>query len=109
MLWLEYAFLSFNKSKLGCGEHCIQEAGKSQRLADLVFLDGDHSEAGVLPDLEGYWPLVHGNGGIVAIHDFGMALFTGVVTATLRFFATKYDEGELFSRHVGSDFLLWAE
>lgn len=36
---------------------------------DLLYLDADHSYAGVMKDLEAWWPKVK-TGGIVAGHDF---------------------------------------
>lgn len=41
-----------------------------EKNVDLLFIDGDHSYAGVKRDFELYSPLV-GKGGIVAFHDIG--------------------------------------
>lgn len=45
----------------------IQEILKGRKL-DLLFIDGDHSYAGVRKDFEMYMPLVR-SGGLVAFHD----------------------------------------
>ena len=41
-------------------EHCEE--------FDFILIDGDHSEAGVLRDMELYMPLLR-SGGLVAFHD----------------------------------------
>jgi len=52
---------------------------------DLVFLDADHSEDGVLRDLEAWLPKVRA-GGIVAGHDYGARHHPGVKPAVDRVF-----------------------
>jgi len=52
---------------------------------DLVFIDADHSEAGVLSDLEAWVPKVR-PGGIVAGHDYAARHHPGVKAAVERFF-----------------------
>lgn len=49
------------------------------RLADLVFLDGDHAFEAVKRDIEDYRPLVR-RGGLLAGHDYSLA-WIGVVDA----------------------------
>lgn len=39
-----------------------------EKQADILFIDGDHTYAGVKKDFELYAPLVH-KGGIIALHD----------------------------------------
>lgn len=39
------------------------------RLADAIFIDGDHSYAGVKRDLELYFPLLR-TGGLLIVHDY---------------------------------------
>jgi predicted O-methyltransferase YrrM len=38
------------------------------REIDVLFIDGDHSKAGMLQDFHDYFPLVR-SGGIIAVHD----------------------------------------
>ena len=52
---------------------------------DLVFLDADHSEDGVLRDLQAWLPKVR-PGGIVAGHDYGARRHPGVKPAVDRVF-----------------------
>lgn len=51
---------------------------------DFVYLDADHSEAGVLADL-GAWALKVRPGGVLAGHDYGHPDFPGVQRAVDRF------------------------
>ena len=44
------------------------EAARGHEPVDFVFIDGDHSEEGLLADWEAWSPLVE-PGGIVALHD----------------------------------------
>jgi predicted O-methyltransferase YrrM len=44
------------------------EAARGHGSVDFVFIDGDHSEAGLLADWKAWSPLVEA-GGIVALHD----------------------------------------
>jgi predicted O-methyltransferase YrrM len=44
------------------------DAARDHGLVDFVFIDGDHSEAGLLADWRAWSPLVEA-GGIVALHD----------------------------------------
>jgi predicted O-methyltransferase YrrM len=46
-----------------------QELAKSGCLADAIFIDGDHSYAGVKKDIERYFPLLK-VGGVVLFHDY---------------------------------------
>jgi len=52
---------------------------------DLVFLDADHSEDGVLRDLEAWLPKLR-PGGIIAGHDYGARHHPGVKPAVDRVF-----------------------
>lgn len=51
---------------------------------DLLFVDADHSEAGVLKDLALWAPKI-APGGILAGHDFDEREFPGVVSAVRKF------------------------
>jgi len=44
------------------------EAARDHGTVDFVFIDGDHSEQGLLADWQAWSPLVE-SGGIVALHD----------------------------------------
>ena len=55
---------------------------------DFVFLDGDHSEAGVLRDLEAWFPKVR-RGGLFAGHDWGSKQLQGVTRAVNGFLEKK--------------------
>jgi predicted O-methyltransferase YrrM len=44
------------------------DAARDHEPVDFVFIDGDHSEAGLLADWRAWSPLVE-HGGIVALHD----------------------------------------
>lgn len=54
--------------------------------ADAVFVDGDHSEAGVAADLEGAVAML-APGGTIFVHDYGDGHWTGVKPAVDRFCA----------------------
>jgi predicted O-methyltransferase YrrM len=43
-------------------------AARDHQTVDFVFIDGDHSEHGLLADWQAWSPLVE-PGGIVALHD----------------------------------------
>ncbi|MEM9346355.1 MAG: glycosyltransferase [Planctomycetota bacterium] len=53
---------------------------------DFVYLDADHSEAGVMNDLC-HWAVKVRTGGIIAGHDYGHRDFPGVKRAVDRYFA----------------------
>lgn len=53
---------------------------------DFVYLDADHSEAGVMNDLT-HWAVKVREGGIIAGHDYGHSSFPGVKRAVDRYFA----------------------
>jgi len=53
---------------------------------DFVYLDADHSEAGVMSDLC-HWAVKVREGGIIAGHDYGHRDFPGVKHAVDRYFA----------------------
>jgi predicted O-methyltransferase YrrM len=44
------------------------EAARAHAAVDFVFIDGDHSEQGLLADWRAWSPLIE-SGGIVALHD----------------------------------------
>ena len=50
-----------------------QEYKRAGRLADAIFIDGDHSYQGVKQDLSLYFPLVK-SGGLLIVHDYLPAL-----------------------------------
>jgi len=50
-----------------------QEYKRGGRLADAIFIDGDHSYQGVKQDLSLYFPLVK-SGGLLIVHDYLPAL-----------------------------------
>ena len=52
-----------------------EEFKKEHRLADAIFIDGDHSYDGVRRDLELYYPLLK-QGGLLIVHDYLPALTT---------------------------------
>eukprot|EP00392_Amoebophrya_sp_AT5.2_P011031 g11106.t1 len=54
--------------------------------SDFIFVDGDHSEAGVRADLEYYFWKVKKPGGILAGHDLGLFTFPGMAHGVLGFF-----------------------
>lgn len=49
----------------------------SDRLYDLILVDGDHSTAGVKADFETYGPLVK-PGGLIVFDDYGSATWPGI-------------------------------
>lgn len=49
----------------------------SDRLYDLILIDGDHSTAGVAADFENYGPLVK-PGGIIIFDDYGSQQWPGI-------------------------------
>jgi len=65
-----------------------EEAGKrfDDHSLDFVYLDADHSEAGVWKDLC-TWAIKVREGGIIAGHDYGHPDFAGVKRAVDRFFS----------------------
>lgn len=46
----------------------VRAYAEARQGLDLVFVDGDHSLAGVRADFKNYWPLVR-SGGLMAFHD----------------------------------------
>ncbi len=70
---------------------------------DFVFIDGDHSFAGTLADIEAWWPKVK-PGSIISGHDYGEGedLGYGVAKAVKNFFGTGGYEvlTETFIWHV---------
>lgn len=83
-------------SRLGCGENVSLIVGDSQRGAhleiapgsyDLLFIDGDHSTAGCLADLERWWPGL-APGGRALMHD---CYFGSEVQEAARLFFSRND------------------
>jgi predicted O-methyltransferase YrrM len=56
---------------------------------DFLYVDADHSYAGVCDDLEAWWPHVR-SGGLVVGDDYGNAIYSGVKMAW-DWFADSYD------------------
>lgn len=63
-------------------KNAAKKAGTVQY--DFIFLDGDHSEAGVRDDIRLWWPRVK-HGGILCGHDFASRRLRGVQRAVLPF------------------------
>lgn len=57
----------------------------ADKSLDFVFLDADHSEAGLMADIDAWFPKVH-QGGILCGHDYGNPLFPDVRTVVGRVF-----------------------
>ena len=53
-----------------------------------IYVDGDHSDAGVQADLEAWWPLL-AEGGLILGDDYGNPDYPGVARAWHRFGADK--------------------
>lgn len=60
---------------------------------DVVFLDGDHSVAGIVDDLTSWAPLVK-SGGLLAGHDYDPANFPDVVATVEQFAGIECDRYE---------------
>lgn len=60
--------------------------------ADLVFIDADHSIAGVTADICAFLPLVRA-GGIISGHDYSTDVHPGVRVAVDRFFGDRVRRG----------------
>jgi len=58
---------------------------------DAVFIDADHTDAGVTEDLEAWVPKVK-RGGLIAGHDYGDGQW-GVTAAVDRFFPERVETG----------------
>ncbi|MBX2852613.1 MAG: class I SAM-dependent methyltransferase [Phycisphaeraceae bacterium] len=63
----------------------VEAAAQINEPLDFVYIDGDHSYAGIRADLEAWFPLVR-EGGIIAGHDYGQPAFPGVKAAADQFF-----------------------
>lgn len=63
-------------------------ASVADAALDFVFLDGDHSEAGVSADISAWWPKIKDHG-LLAGHDYGHADFPGVKAAVDAFAALQ--------------------
>jgi len=63
----------------------VEAAQQINEPLDFVYIDGDHSYAGIRADLEAWFPLVR-EGGIIAGHDYGQPAFPGVKAAADQFF-----------------------
>jgi len=66
---------------------------------DLIFVDADHSQSGVLKDLAAWEPKIK-PGGIIAGHDYGSRRHPGVALAVDGFFADHTHPVELDSDMV---------
>lgn len=62
----------------------VKESDLGDELFDLVFVDADHSEAGVLLDLSIWYPRVR-PGGVIAGHDYASIGYPGVAKAVHAF------------------------
>jgi predicted O-methyltransferase YrrM len=80
---------AFPLVKLICHHSSSLEAvagGTLPQVADLIFLDADHSCEAAVADLEAYYPLLDKNG-ILAVHD--SIMWDGVCLALKRFFNAR--------------------
>mmetsp|Transcript_24236 Transcript_24236/g.51663 ORF Transcript_24236/g.51663 Transcript_24236/m.51663 type:complete len:469 (-) Transcript_24236:310-1716(-) len=105
---LEAAGTAADRSLLGLAttlplENPASVASTQDGLLDLVFIDGDHSEQGVLEDIRLWRPLLR-PGGILAGHDLFNPAFDGVLSALLVDLNHRSTESIV---HFGPDFVWW--
>jgi len=68
----------------GYSDACAEQF--ADESVDLIFIDADHSQAGVLKDLVAWAPKIR-RGGVIAGHDYGSRRHPGVKRAVDDFFA----------------------
>lgn len=66
----------------------------ADKSVNFVFLDADHSEAGLMADISAWFPKVK-SGGYICGHDYGNALFPDVKVVVSRVFGLVESDEDL--------------